>query len=115
MASPKALKAASREKVGKGAARAVRRDNQIPAVIYGGGEAPTPISLDFKTANQLVYAGHFLTTVFEIEVGGTNAGDPQGLAHGDLNQVDEIAQSPVEAIGVPTDQHVIGASVECRE
>ncbi|MBN9063008.1 MAG: 50S ribosomal protein L25/general stress protein Ctc [Rhizobiales bacterium 65-9] len=70
MASPKALKAASREKVGKGAARAVRRDNQIPAVIYGGGEAPTPISLDFKIANQLVYAGHFLTTVFEIEVGG---------------------------------------------
>lgn len=70
MASPKALTAAPREMVGKGAARAVRRENNVPAVIYGGGEAPTPISLDFKTANQLIYAGHFLTTVFEIEVGG---------------------------------------------
>ncbi|WP_342360909.1 50S ribosomal protein L25/general stress protein Ctc [Terrarubrum flagellatum] len=70
MAAPKALTAAPRETVGKGAARAVRRENNIPAVIYGGGEAPTPISIDFKTANQLVYAGHFLTTVFEIEVGG---------------------------------------------
>ena len=70
MASPKALSATSREMVGKGAARAVRRNNQVPAVIYGGGEAPTAISLDFKTANQLIYAGHFLTTVFEIDVGG---------------------------------------------
>ena len=70
MASPKALTAAPREMVGKGAARAVRRENNVPAVIYGGGEAPTPISLDFKTANALIYAGHFLTTVFEIEIGG---------------------------------------------
>jgi large subunit ribosomal protein L25 len=66
----KQLDATPRERVGKGAARAVRRDNRVPAVIYGGGQAPVSISLDYNRTNQLIYAGHFLTTVFEIKVGG---------------------------------------------
>ena len=70
MASTKQLDAMPRERVGKGAARAVRRDNRVPAVIYGGGQAPVSISLDFNRTNQLIYAGHFLTTIFEIKVGG---------------------------------------------
>ncbi len=70
MASTKQLDATPRERVGKGAARAVRRDNRVPAVIYGGGQAPVSISLDFNRTNQLIYAGHFLTTIFEIKIGG---------------------------------------------
>jgi large subunit ribosomal protein L25 len=69
MASMKQLDAQLRGQVGKGAARATRRDNRVPAVIYGGGQAPVSISLDYKTTNKLIYAGHFLTTVFEIKVG----------------------------------------------
>jgi large subunit ribosomal protein L25 len=69
MASLKQLDAQPRQRVGKGAARATRRDNRVPAVIYGGGQAPVSISLDFNTTNKLIYAGHFLTTVFEIKVG----------------------------------------------
>ena len=37
----KQMKAAARTQGGKGAARAVRREGRIPAVIYGGGEAPS--------------------------------------------------------------------------
>ncbi len=70
MASTKQLDAMPRERVGKGAARAVRRDHRVPAVIYGGGQAPVSISLDFNRTNQLIYAGHFLTTIFEIKIGG---------------------------------------------
>jgi large subunit ribosomal protein L25 len=70
MASVKQLDADRRERVGKGAARATRRDHRVPAVIYGGGQAPVSISLDYNRTNQLIYAGHFLTTVFEIKVGG---------------------------------------------
>jgi len=70
MASTKQLDAMPRQRVGKGAARAVRRENRVPAVIYGGGQAPVSISLDFNRTNQLIYAGHFLTTIFEIKVGG---------------------------------------------
>ncbi|MGL4812094.1 MAG: 50S ribosomal protein L25/general stress protein Ctc, partial [Beijerinckiaceae bacterium] len=70
MAEAKSLKATARPKVGKGAARATRLNNQIPAVIYGGGEPPLSISLDQKQATQIIYAGHFLTTVFDIDVDG---------------------------------------------
>ena len=71
MAATKQLAATVRSGTGKGAARSVRREGRIPGVIYGGGEAAQPISLDYKTLNQLIYAGHFLTSIFELEVGGS--------------------------------------------
>lgn len=71
MASMKQLAATRREGVGKGAARAVRREGRVPAVIYGAGQPPIAISLNYKETNTLIYAGHFLTTVFEIDVEGT--------------------------------------------
>src|SRR3954454_18217834 len=70
MSAVKQIQAVARDRAGKGAARAVRRQGQVPAVIYGGGEAATPIAVDFNQAKQLIFAGHFLTTVFEIEVDG---------------------------------------------
>ena len=71
MSNVKQLSAKRREKAGKGAARAVRREGRVPAVVYGSGEAPVSISLDSTAANRLVYAGHFLTTIFEIDVDGS--------------------------------------------
>ena len=70
MAENKKLVATVRSGTGKGAARSVRREGKIPGVIYGGGEAPTPITLNFKDLNKLIYAGHFLTTIFDIEIDG---------------------------------------------
>ncbi len=70
MAEMKTLAATVRSGTGKGAARSVRREGRIPAVLYGGGEAPTPISLDKKSTTQLIFAGHFLTTIFELDIDG---------------------------------------------
>jgi large subunit ribosomal protein L25 len=70
MSDVKELKAAARDQVGKGAARAVRRTGRVPAVIYGGGAAPRAISLDANETRLRIFAGHFLTTVFEIDVDG---------------------------------------------
>jgi large subunit ribosomal protein L25 len=70
MAEMKTLAATVRSGTGKGAARSVRREGRIPAVLYGGGEAPTPLSLDKKTTTQLIFAGHFLTTIFELDIDG---------------------------------------------
>ncbi len=65
-----ALKAEVRERVGKGAARALRRDNKIPAVIYGDKKPPIPIALPYKETFQYLHAGGFLTTLANIEVDG---------------------------------------------
>ena len=64
------IQASARAQVGKGAARAVRRQGLTPAVIYGAGEAPVAIALDANKTRQMIYAGHFLTTLFEIDVDG---------------------------------------------
>ncbi len=70
MAATKQLAAVTRSGTGKGAARSVRREGRVPAVVYGGGMKPEPISVDFKDINKLIYAGHFLTTIFELEMDG---------------------------------------------
>jgi large subunit ribosomal protein L25 len=70
MSAVKQIQAVARDRAGKGAARAVRRQGQVPAVLYGGGEPAEAIALDFNQAKQLIFAGHFLTTIFEIDVNG---------------------------------------------
>lgn len=70
MSDIKQIKAVARDRAGKGAARAVRRQGQVPAVIYGAGQPAQTISLDFNQTKQLIFAGHFLTTIFEIDVDG---------------------------------------------
>ncbi|KQP61216.1 50S ribosomal protein L25 [Methylobacterium sp. Leaf399] len=70
MSAVKPLEAVARDRVGKGAARAVRRQGQVPAVIYGGGKPPQAIAIDLVRARTLIYAGGFKTTLFEIDAGG---------------------------------------------
>ncbi len=70
MSAVKSLEAVARDRAGKGAARAVRRQGQIPAVIYGAGQPPESIAVDLIRTRTLIYAGGFKTTVFEISIGG---------------------------------------------
>ena len=70
MTAVKQIEASARAQVGKGAARAVRRQGLTPAVIYGAGAAPEAIALNANQTRQLIYGGHFLTTLFEINVAG---------------------------------------------
>lgn len=64
------LKASVRERVGKGAARAERREGLVPAVIYGDNKAPEAITLPYKEIYKQLHTGQFLSTVFEIDVNG---------------------------------------------
>lgn len=70
MATIKELKATARPKSGKGAARAERRAGRVPAVIYGDNKAPLPISVGDRELRLCIFAGHFLTTVFDIDLEG---------------------------------------------
>jgi large subunit ribosomal protein L25 len=71
MATVIELNATERPKAGKGAARAVRREGRVPGVIYGDNQPPVTIALDFKELKQKIYAGHFMTTVCNLDVDGT--------------------------------------------
>jgi len=64
------VKAEAREKVGKGAARHLRRSNMVPAVIYGDKQEALPIAVPYKETFLKLHAGGFLTTVITIDVGG---------------------------------------------
>jgi large subunit ribosomal protein L25 len=64
------LKAEAREQVGKGSARAVRRNGKVPAVIYGDKQPPLAIALSYKDVFYKIHGGGFLTTIATIDVDG---------------------------------------------
>jgi large subunit ribosomal protein L25 len=64
------LKATARPRAGKGAARAVRREGKIPAVIYGDKKDPETIALDENELWKTVTKGKFLSSVFQITIDG---------------------------------------------
>ncbi|WP_252257756.1 50S ribosomal protein L25/general stress protein Ctc [Erythrobacter aurantius] len=64
------LPAERRERAGKGASRALRREGRIPAVIYGGKEEPTTIHVEEKELVRQLMTGHFMNSIVNIEVGG---------------------------------------------
>ncbi len=64
------LKAETRERVGKGSSRELRRNGLIPAVIYGDKQAPISIALSTKEVTMKIHAGGFMTTVAVIDVKG---------------------------------------------
>jgi large subunit ribosomal protein L25 len=64
------LTAEVRDGVGKGAARAVRRQDKVPAVIYGDRKPPIPIALPQRELSKRLHAGGFLTHIVSLDVGG---------------------------------------------
>jgi len=64
------LPAEARERAGKGASRAIRRDGRTPAVIYGGKEEPTLIHVEQKELVRQLGTGHFMNSIVLIEIGG---------------------------------------------
>ena len=64
------LPAERRERVGKGAARAVRRAGRVPAVIYGDRKDPLSISLDPRDVDRELHKPGFFATLVDIEVEG---------------------------------------------
>ncbi|MDF0541611.1 50S ribosomal protein L25/general stress protein Ctc [Sphingobium sp. H39-3-25] len=64
------LSAEARDRAGKGASRALRREGRVPAVIYGNNEEPTIVHVEEKALNKLLGTGHFFNSVVMVEVGG---------------------------------------------
>jgi large subunit ribosomal protein L25 len=64
------LSAETRNGAGKGASRELRRQNRVPAVIYGNKQEPELIHVEEKALVKLLMTGHFSNSVVEIELGG---------------------------------------------
>jgi large subunit ribosomal protein L25 len=64
------LSAETRERAGKGASRAIRREGRVPAVIYGDRQDPISIHLEEKALVKALSTGHFMNAIAMIDVGG---------------------------------------------
>jgi large subunit ribosomal protein L25 len=64
------LPAEARDRAGKGASRALRREGRVPAVIYGGNEEPTPIHVEARELVRQLNIGHFMNSIVMIDIGG---------------------------------------------
>jgi large subunit ribosomal protein L25 len=64
------LKATAREGTGKLANRALRAKKMVPGVIYGGEGSPANVALEYKLVWQHYQTGHFLSTVYLLDVDG---------------------------------------------
>ncbi len=67
------LSANSRDVTGKGAARTLRTQGQVPAVIYGHGRDPQPLSLNARDLDKMLSHIQAESTVIEVTVGGQTA------------------------------------------
>lgn len=70
MAQANSMNAETRERAGKGAARAVRRTGRVPAVIYGNKQTPMLISLDTIELKHQTRTPGFFARIFELKVNG---------------------------------------------
>src|SRR6201996_3178230 len=70
MAQVQELKVEVREGKGKGPAYQARFKGLIPGVIYGGQGEPENVAVDGRTLERHVEAGHFLTTLFMLDMSG---------------------------------------------
>ncbi len=70
MAEEAIFPAKARERAGKGAARAVRREGYVPGVIYGDNKDPQTISVDPRHIMKQLHLGLLFNTVYTVDVEG---------------------------------------------
>lgn len=64
------ISAEPRERAGKGASRALRREGRVPAVIYGDKKEAIAIHVEARALNKLLGTGHFMNSLVQVELDG---------------------------------------------
>lgn len=113
------LKGNRRDHVGKSAARRLRAGGGVPAVYYGRGENPIPLTVDAKDIDTLLHAGGGSNVIVDLQVEGDAATERKALireiqrdpvagniVHLDFQRIsltEKITvEVPIELVGVPT-------------
>ncbi len=69
MSDTVALIAETRDRVGKGTSRALRREGRTPAVIYGDKKEAISVSVETKELVKVINKGGFLSSIYTVQVG----------------------------------------------
>lgn len=69
---PITISAETRSETGKGAARQLRRDGYLPAVVYGHGDISQALKVKTEEMERLLSRIHVATTVVDLEVDGAS-------------------------------------------
>lgn len=106
------LAAVARNEFGKGAARRIRRANQIPAVLYGHGAAPLHIALP---GHETMLALKHANALFSIDLDGDSqlaiAKDVQrDPVKNVIEHIDLLVVKKGEKVTVDVNVHVVGES-----
>jgi large subunit ribosomal protein L25 len=117
MAQQASLQVASRTATGKGAARSLRREGKVPAVIYGHGREAEPVTVETSVLNKMLVGISAGTTILDVAVDGRapvkalireiqrDSLRPGEIIHLDLYEVrsdEEITlEVPVHLVGIP--------------
>jgi large subunit ribosomal protein L25 len=64
------VKAQGRDGRGKNEARRLRKSGSIPAIVYGAGKAPVPVSVDPKQIFRILKSDSGHNTIFDLELNG---------------------------------------------
>lgn len=70
MSEQRVLVAEKRERAGKGAARAVRREGKVPGVVYGGKETPELVAFPQGVIRKAYQTGTFLRELCQVDIDG---------------------------------------------
>ncbi len=117
MAQQANLQVATRTTTGKGAARTLRREGKVPAVIYGHNRPPEALAIDTSALNKMLLGIRAGTTVLDVVVDGRppvkalireiqrDSVRPAEILHLDLYEVraDEkvTLAVPIHLVGIP--------------
>ena len=64
------LEATVRASNGTGAVRAVRREGNVPAIVYGGAGEPVSVSLELRVVNRALTISGLMTETIELSIDG---------------------------------------------
>lgn len=98
------LVAEVRAGTGKGAARAARRENKVPGVVYGAGQEPLAINMNYHVLLKRLKQGRFLSSLFNLQVEGQ--GDVKVVCRGVQRDVVRDLPTHVDFLRVADDTRV---------
>jgi large subunit ribosomal protein L25 len=97
------LKANERTPDRKGGARRTRREGLVPAILYGPGDDPKPLSLDAKEIEILFRRYGGSSIILELAISGEKQSKSKAL-------VKEVQRDPVSGVVLHMDLHLVSAT-----